>query len=673
MASNTIPNDAEPTTPLIIDSLPNIIKLTSTNYLSWKLQIEATLIGYNLFKYIDGSLSSPSPTITTDSKTSPNPAYLTWMRQDRLLYGTLIGTLEQSIVPLISLTTTSKELWDTLASTFASASRGHIKQLKAQFRSISKGPQSITDFMRSIKSCADQLALLGDPIKPEDITDKVLESLDSSYQGIIEAVNVRDTPISFPELMEKLIQRELVIKNQPIISSLPVIAHATSSRPIHTQQNYTTNNGHPHRTYQHTPKPYTRNSLPNQAGPKPFLGRCQWCHTKGHSLQKCHVFLEKHPSVRPPPTPHYSSTQPQAHAAQFSATNNSTQWLLDSGASHHVTQDLSNLSLHHPYDGTEEIVIGDGSGLPITHSGFTSLSTPSKSLSLSNVLCVPTMKKNLISISQLCSDNNLLIEFSCDSFVVKDRLTGARLLTGPTKNGVYELPSSSSIIAFPSFKASAIDWHHRLGHPASPILKFLVSSFNLNVSSDFSFNCDACQCNKSHKLPFNQNSLRSQSPLELIYTDLWTSPVYSFDGYKYYVIFVDHFTKYIWFYPLKKKSDTKDVFIRFKALVEKFFEKPIKSIYSDNGGEYEALRNFLTIHGVSHLTTPPHTPEHNGYAERRHRHIVETGLSLLSHAQLPLCPTSLGVLVFIIFYCHLSHKSDACILTFSQVPVLLLV
>jgi len=41
------------------------------------------------------------------------------------------------------------------------------------------------------------------------------------------------------------------------------------------------------------------------------------------------------------------------------------------------------------------------------------------------------------------------------------------------------------------------------------------------------------------------------------------------------------------------------------------------------------------MHGISHLTSPPHTPEHNGFVERRHRHIVDTGLSLLTHASLP--------------------------------------
>lgn len=271
--------------------------------------------------------------------------------------------------------------------------------------------------------------------------------------------------------------------------------------------------------------------------------------------------------------------------------------------------------------------------LIITRTGSTLLSTP-KSFTLSNVLYAPTMKRNIISISQFCHENNLVIEFSSDCFLMKDRLTRAAILKGPTKNGIYEWPSS--IVAFTAIKSYAIDWHHRLGHPSLSIFKSLVSSFNLNISNNLSFNCNACQCNKSYKLPFNKNTLISTSPLELLYTDLWTSPIHSFDGFKYYVIFMDHFTKYIWFYPLKNKSDTKEVFIRFKAIVEKFFQKPIKTIYSDNGGEYVALSSYLTFNGVFHLTTPPHTPKHNGYVERRHRQIIEIGLSLLSHSHLPL-------------------------------------
>lgn len=132
---------------------------------------------------------------------------------------------------------------------------------------------------------------------------------------------------------------------------------------------------------------------------------------------------------------------------------------------------------------------------------------------------------------------------------------------------------------------------------------------------------------KSHKLPFVESSLVSIAPLELIYSDVWTSPVFSIDGFKYYVVFIDHFSKYVWLYPLKHKSDVLSTFTAFKALVENYFKSKSVTLYSDNGGEYIALRSFLSSKGITYLTTPPHTPEHNGISERRHRHIVETSLA----------------------------------------------
>ena len=73
-----------------------------------------------------------------------------------------------------------------------------------------------------------------------------------------------------------------------------------------------------------------------------------------------------------------------------------------------------------------------------------------------------------------------------------------------------------------------------------------------------------------------------------------------------------------------------------KQLVENYFSTTIETLYTDNGSGFLALRSFLTTHGIAHLTTPPHTPEHNGYSEHRHRHIVETGLTLLHQASFPL-------------------------------------
>ena len=98
-----IPNAQEPNKSFtyIHISNQNTIKLTSTNYLSWKLQIEALLIGYDLKKFIDGSHPWPATIITANNTITTNLEYHTWMRQDKLILSALVGFLTPFIIPLI--------------------------------------------------------------------------------------------------------------------------------------------------------------------------------------------------------------------------------------------------------------------------------------------------------------------------------------------------------------------------------------------------------------------------------------------------------------------------------------------------------------------------------------------------------------------------------------------
>ncbi|RVX16414.1 Retrovirus-related Pol polyprotein from transposon RE2 [Vitis vinifera] len=142
--------------------------------------------------------------------------------------------------------------------------------------------------------------------------------------------------------------------------------------------------------------------------------------------------------------------------------------------------------MHTPYNGSDDIMIGDGSGLSITHTGSSSLHTTHNTFKLNNVLYVPTMKKNLISISQFGTSNNVSIEFLPTALLVKDIQTGITLLKGNTKDGVNEWPVSPPLLAFSSLKTTLSEWHQRLGHPAFKILKQIVSENKLDFSSSLS-------------------------------------------------------------------------------------------------------------------------------------------------------------------------------------------
>ena len=176
-------------------------------------------------------------------------------------------------------------------------------------------------------------------------------------------------------------------------------------------------------------------------------------------------------------------------------------------------------------------------------------------------------------------------------------------------------------------------WHSRLGHLSDTIVSSLVKNSFIPVSGlkKTQTLCESCQVVKSHKLHLLESNNRSSRPLELIHSDVWTSPVMSVGGCKFYVIFIDDFSRFTWLFPFKQKSEVFNCFIRFKSLVKNQFSSSIKQLLTSNGGEYlsTVFQEYLSQNGILHKLTCLYTSEQNGVSERKHRHITNTGLTLL--------------------------------------------
>ena len=152
---------------------------------------------------------------------------------------------------------------------------------------------------------------------------------------------------------------------------------------------------------------------------------------------------------------------------------------------------------------------------------------------------------------------------------------------------------TSKMIANVHERTSINGWHKHLRHPSLRIIQHLVKNFSFPEVKEnfFSQLCSSCTINKAHQQHFHTNSLQSHAPLELIYIDVWGPAHYTrIDGSHYYLILVYHFTKYMWFYPMATKSEVSTIFPHFKKLVETHFQTKIKNLYSDNGGEFIALK-----------------------------------------------------------------------------------
>jgi hypothetical protein len=151
---------------------------------------------------------------------------------------------------------------------------------------------------------------------------------------------------------------------------------------------------------------------------------------------------------------------------------------------------------------------------------------------------------------------------------------------------------------------------YSLGHASSPVIQRVLSENNLSFSKgklDESV-CDACQKAKSHELPFPKSVSVSKAPLELIFSNVWGPAPSSVGRFKYYVSFIDDYSKFTWFYLLKNKSDVFSKFRDFQQLVEKHFNRKIFAMQTDWGGEYQKLAPFFQQMGIAHHVSCTHTP-----------------------------------------------------------------
>ncbi|GJZ33435.1 ribonuclease H-like domain-containing protein [Tanacetum coccineum] len=124
-----------------------------------------------------------------------------------------------------------------------------------------------------------------------------------------------------------------------------------------------------------------------------------------------------------------------------------------------------------------------------------------------------------------------------------------------------------------AFLVSQHMWHQRLGHPGSEVLRRLLSNNVISCNKEKPPGlCHACRLGKHVRLPFVNSSTIVSSCFDIVHSDVWTSPIPSLSGYKYYVLFLDHYSQFVWVYPLYHKSDVLSKFVLFRNYVRTQFK-----------------------------------------------------------------------------------------------------
>ena len=206
-------------------------------------------------------------------------------------------------------------------------------------------------------------------------------------------------------------------------------------------------------------------------------------------------------------------------------------------------------------------------------------------------------------------------------------------------------------------RASLLIWHQRLGHMNhQTILKMisqdLIAGLHLTSEKIPKTLCAPCEFGKFHRQPLKTGRTRATRIGELVHSDVeGPMPFPSIGHARYYVLFTDDFSGWRVVYFMKSKSEVPALFRLFVASLLNETGNTVRTLRSDNGGEYEGndFKRYLAEKGIRHETSAAYTPAQNGVAERGNRTLLDGARSMLFASNLPssLWAEAIGYLVYI--------------------------
>lgn len=495
---------------------------------------------------------------------------------------------------------TAKEAWDALEKAFEDSGVLRRMDLLKYFARLELGDcDSMEDYVNKMCAAHQKLVKSGTSI-PEDVAAQLmLSGLPEEYRPMVMAICNNGKDLTIDLVRTNLLQE---IRHEASGSDSAIALMSKKNK-----------------------KKQTAKSKNNAI-------TCFECDKKGHYANKC-------------PSKKKESTNKLLFAATslVAKADCATNWVIDSGASAHITMDENYIS-ETCEPSSKEIVVGNNGRLEVKCAGDVQMAiapnnkSEAEQVTLKNVLCVPEICANLMSVSQMAKRGKTLV-FDSQSCRIFDE-NAELMATAPLVNDLYSLNSATdrTATAF-AVTTDANLWHRRMGHACRINLGKIKSAVTgVNLKNCEIEQCVVCAQGKQTRASFKERGSRATAILELIHTDV-CGPVStnSFGGAKYLLTFVDDFSRKVFVFPMRKKSEVFELFLNFKNMVENQQNSKIKTLRSDNGTEFcnKQFDIFTAKHGIVHQRTAPYTPEQNGVAERMNRTLFEKIRCMLIDAELP--------------------------------------
>lgn len=572
-------------------SLYQIEKLDGTNYDSWCIHMRSILVHSGWWKHASG--------VTKRESSKTDPEMTLWDTEDEKALATITLCVKPTQLNLIKNCKTSNEAWIRLEEAYKP--RGPLQKVSLYKRLMNLTmPEggNVNQHINNFTELSEKLAETGIVIQDELLVIMLLSSLPVEYENFVVAIETRDALPTLTAIKQKVLEegdRHKQKNDRDETNVQQVLSMKTSIQNKDKKVNK-----------------YKHNKI---------KGKCFNCGEFGHYSNKCPKSTKKHHLL---------------HVSQPKKKQNLKyrQWCLDSGATSHMCCERDMFSNF--VDHVEEIHFEADKYIVAKGKGDVEVDINGEQIKFKNVLYSPELNMNFISVGRVVR-NGLTVVFDAKSAVIKNA-KGKVIIRALKQDNLFIFESKVERL----FATTDINqlWHNRLGHLNYNSLcdmskKDMVIGMNLKGGNRSAL-CKTCMLSKIRVNTFPQESTtRTNGTLEVIHSDV-CGPfrVNSPSGSRYFVTFIDDFSRRIFVYFLKAKSEVLRTFKTFKQHVEKQTGRKIKVLRSDNGREYvnKEFDNFLESEGISRQLTVPHTPQQNGIAERANRTLVEMARSMMIHS-----------------------------------------
>ena len=584
--------------------------LNDKNYYVWALKVSAVLRARKLFaEVIEGEepLRGPNPESEAGKKR------LKWETKNDEAFGILVTTLSDAQAGQFLTENKAKTVWEVLKRTHAGKAEDRRIDIALELKNITmQKNESVVEYIIRAKSIASRSASIGHPFEDRELSYHVVRGVHSRFEKV--AVVLRAQRLLNLEDVQQVLEEEERRINQETSSK----EHGSQSDPKDekaykayrsNQRNQTKYSGcficgkknHRaidcyHRKDRDDKKPTRGRNYTNKSGEasKDRSNKSRREYTGLATEEK-----EEH-SYNVEKQTHRENKQP--HGSEI--------WTLDSGSSTHMSPDIERMRETRPFQ-TKVNLAEDARALMSRARGNIEVSTDTNdgevNLLIKDVLYIPGLRGNLLSVSQLCKNGHKIVFENHGAKVIgrhNEIIAEAREENGiyvvktgaPDRNATVALniredTSEENQLPSTSQKSDKMLWHRRLGHACE---NYVDEMRNTGAVRDLSYKqeklgiCEPCVMGKLTQVPHKRvNDILAEEPLELIHMDVCgPMPVESLNGNRYVYVIIDEYSRYTTIYLMKTKEETYNCFLEYKNKSKNLLRKKIRNVRSDNGREF---------------------------------------------------------------------------------------